>query len=90
MTKWEHHSKDWEEWQETLPSGKHMSVYRHPERYEYPSEIAAMPGGWVNIKPYKGSRYGDELEKHCLEQHCGWFEINCLMHEMRAKYGQRR
>jgi len=87
MPQWEYYSEDWEVWNETLPSGKHMSAYRHPDGYVWPANITAMPGGWINVKPYADCRFGDELEKNMLPPECSWLEIECVMHEMRAKYG---
>ena len=86
MTVWIPYTDDWDEWQEKLPSGKHLSAYRHPAGYVY-IRHDYMPGGWVTVKPHTGAAYGHEIEKHCIDRSCGWLEIECIMHEMRSKYG---
>lgn len=87
MPKWEYYSEDWQVWQEALPSGKHMSAFRHPDGYEYPYNIPEMPGGWVNIRPHKDALFNEVFEKNMLPRGVGWLEIECVMHEMRTKYG---
>lgn len=87
MPKWKLHSGDWEKWHEVLPSGKVLSVYRHPEGYRYKPNFDMMQGGWVIVYPSHEERYGFETEKHCLPRGTDMLTITCLMHEMRRKYG---
>ena len=87
MPSWERFDENWQRWVETFPSGKCMDCYRHPKGYQYPENDHVMPAGWVSVKAFASAPYGKELEKNCIERPCGWLEIECIMHEMRAKYG---
>jgi len=87
MPQWEKITPDWEQWSEDFPSGAILRAYRHPEGYEYAPNFEMMQGGWVIVYPPNDTQYMHHAEKHCFPRECGWLEIECVMHEMRAKYG---
>jgi hypothetical protein len=90
MPQWGKYAEYWEIWVEDLSGGKVLRAYRHPVEFDYDAcNIVHMPGGWVYV--YNSFRSaidkGAPLEEIRLECSCGWLEIECIIHEMRAKYG---
>jgi hypothetical protein len=91
MPQWEYYSDHWEVWDEPLRYRRHLRAYRHPDGYDYNSSgIIQMGGGWIYVYAKPPVRFENiiAMEEHRLERGCGWLEIECIMHEMRDKYGR--
>ena len=97
MNKWVKHTYEgsieitWLRREEQLSDGKWLICFIHPEGYDY-TRNQFMGGGWIYISNtcWADSQFNPSamIEEISFERGIGPLEIECVCHEMRAKYAK--